>query len=60
MLPLLEKIYITVNRLRKISGIDHLKQLKTLGLSYNRIVSIEGLLGCVSLYSLGLGKCAGT
>ena len=37
------------NRLRRISSLGHLKQLRYLWLSYNRISAIEGLTGCLSL-----------
>ena len=54
--PMLEELYMAQNKLRKIEGLDGLKNLVTLDLGANRIRVIEGLETTVNLRSLCLGK----
>jgi Leucine-rich repeat (LRR) protein len=44
------------NRLRRISNLGHLKQLRYLKLIRNRISAIEGLTGCLFIQEIYLRK----
>lgn len=60
MLSKLKLLDLADNRMRRICGIDHLKELVCLRMVGNRIKRIEGLSGCISLNVLVLGKSVWT
>lgn len=54
MIPKLKELYAGWNQLRRIKNIYHLKELRILELSDNKILAIEGLEGCPSITELYL------